>query len=86
MERMDQLTRRLLEAYHHGDRALPAQLLRRTSSSGFLRRVIMHLAQIKNGPRNHELGLKIITRVAARHMRGARTPEVRMTFAVFFII
>jgi hypothetical protein len=75
--RMSQHTDRLLEAYHHGDRALPAQLLRRICSSGLLRLVVMQLTQFRNGPRSREAGIRIVARVAAQHMRVARTPEVR---------
>jgi hypothetical protein len=82
--RMSQHTDRLLEAYHHGDRAQPAQLLRRTCSSGLLRHVVMQLTQIKNDPRNHEAGFMIVTRVAAQYMRRARTPEVRSSFCASY--
>ena len=81
---MGQHTDRLLEAYYHGDRALPAQLLRRTCSSGLLRHVVMQLSQFRNGSRNHEARFRIVTRVAAQHMRGARTPEVRLSFCASY--
>lgn len=74
-DRVRQYRDRLLQAYHHGDRALPAQLLRRICSSGHLRRVVMQLTQFRNGPSNHEAGFCIVARVAAQHMRVARTPE-----------
>ena len=73
MQRRD----RLVEAYHQSDRALPAQLLRRICSSGLLRLVVMQLTQFRNGPRSREAGIRIVARVAAQHMRVARTPEVR---------
>ncbi len=82
--RMCQHTDRLLEAYHHGDRALPAQLLRRTSSSGLLRHVVMQLMQPRNGPRNDEACFMIFARVAAQYMRRARTPEVRSSFCASY--
>ncbi len=82
--RMGQHTDRLLEAYHHGDRALQAQLLRRTCSSGLLRHVLMQLTQFRNNPRNREAGFMIVTRVAAQYMRRARTPEVRFPFCTSY--
>ncbi len=82
--RMGQLTDRLLEAYHHGDRALPAQLLRRICSSGLLRHVVMQLTQFRNNPRNCEASFMIVTLVAAKYMRGARTPEVRLPFCISY--
>jgi hypothetical protein len=88
MELVGQHTGRLLEAYHHGDRALPPQLLRRSSSSGFLRHVVMQLAQFRNGPGNDEARFRIVMRVVAQ--RCARTPEVRLSFRLsycfFFVL
>ena len=82
-----QHTDRLLEAYLHGDRALPAQLLRRTCGSGFLRHVVMRLTQFRNGPKNFEgQGFMIVKRAAAQHMCGARTPEVRLSFCAFYCV
>ena len=84
MELVGQHTGRLLEAYHHGDRALPPQLLRRSSSSGFLRHVVMQLAQFRNGPGNDEARFRIVMRVVAQ--RCARTPEVRLSFCPSFFL
>jgi hypothetical protein len=80
--RTGQHTDRLLEAYHHGDRALPAQLYLRSRicGSGLLRHVVMQLTQFIHGPRNYEACFRMVTRIVAQHMRGARTPEVRLSF------